>query len=113
MALRTHSRPTPIDETGVDMFLAKFQKQALRFLKQQEREALRVRVTDWQSFEDPTWKQKILEITLACDADTALATWDSLGEMFQEAIDKEPESVRESLLDGTSLEVRWVKRDGV
>ncbi|MBI4312628.1 MAG: hypothetical protein HY681_12725 [Chloroflexi bacterium] len=104
MAIRQAEKISPAVR---EEFLASFNRKALKVLKGRGLAVRGSRTYDWQSSEDSTWRQKVLVIELACDADTALPAWDQLGQLFMESIMGKPEPLRDMLLDSVTFEIEW------
>ncbi len=100
-------RPEKTESNTRHEFLLQFQKKAKHFLEGRGVPFLGAEVFDWESTEDPTWKQKVLAIKVASDADTALTAWEDLEEQFLKAINANPSSIRDSLLEGVTFEIVW------
>ena len=66
-----------------------------------------IRTRDWQSVEDPSWRQTVLDLHVAAKSDVALRLWDKLSEELDKFIQSEPEAIRTFLQDSLSLSVKW------
>ncbi|MBI4333619.1 MAG: hypothetical protein HY673_20335 [Chloroflexi bacterium] len=94
-------------------FLRMFAKRAHSFIEKAGVKLIGTKIRDWQSVEDPTWKQQVLELTIASEPGNALLIWDRLGEMLEQSIEGEVEHLRGLLREGVSLEVKWVPRSDI
>ena len=99
--------PSPSD------FLLGFAAKAREWLDRQGVNCVGSQLYDWQSTEDPSWRQLVLDLTVVATPNAAMDIWDDLSEQMYEAIDREPPSVREVLRDRVSLAVKWKQTSGV
>jgi len=85
-----------------------FASHAKEIIKRKGIALTETRIRNWQSIEDISWKQCILDLTVKAEPHIALSIWDELTEELQQFINTQPGVIRPFLENNLSLDVKWV-----
>lgn len=102
----TATRSATLTQTPSE-FLRRFAAKARAWLGQRGIECVGGQIYDWQSTDDPGWRELVLDLTVATTPAVAMGLWDELSAQMDKAIDREPVQLRGSLQDRVSLAVKW------
>ncbi|MSQ13792.1 MAG: hypothetical protein EXR47_06665 [Dehalococcoidia bacterium] len=94
-------------QSSVAVWARRHLAEARAFLKSRDILIVRTLITDWQAYEDPTWRQYVMELTVRATPSKAMQIWDELNEELAKAIKAEPDSFRLILQEKVSLAVKW------
>jgi len=110
-AMEPKDRTRDLEQLSSDrcrQVLFAFTSYAKEILKRKGIALTETRIRNWQSIEDSSWKQCILDLTVKAESHVALRIWDELTEELQKFINTQPEVIRPFIEDKLSLDVKWV-----
>jgi hypothetical protein len=87
--------------------LRAFASRARAILESEGIELKGIKIRDWQSVEDPSFRQTVLDLRVAAKADVAVRVWDELSEELDIFLQSQPELIRTFLQDTLSISVDW------
>lgn len=85
--------------------LSRFIHEAVELGRERKIKITRHEIHDWQSWEDPSWKQSILSLYVNAEAKKAMSFWEELSEVFEAYLGKNDLQPSERLR--FSLSIEW------